>query len=176
MKIKVLEKTPGCFPCEFKIGDWHDLVTAEDITIRTPYAKTLHRNVNGDITERTRDVIFTSKMIPLGVCIQMPKGFEGYLVPRSSTFKKFGILQTNSIGIIDETFNSDEDEWKMPVVALRPVTIPKGTRIAQFRIQLSQKATFWQKLKWLLSSKPKLVKVSSLDNPKRGGFGEGTDK
>jgi hypothetical protein len=62
----------------------------------------------------------------------------------------------------------------MAVLPTRTITIPKGTRIAQFRVQLSQKATVGQKLKWLFSSKPKLISVSSLNNKERGGFGEGT--
>lgn len=72
------------------------------------------------------------------------------------------------------SYNSDKDEWKMPVVATRKITIPKGTRICQFRIQLSQKATVWQKIKWLFTKKAKLVQVFSLDNEERKGFGEGT--
>lgn len=69
------------------------------------------------------------------------------------------------------SYCGNEDEWKMPVLATRDVTIPKGTRIAQFKVQLSQKATWWQKLKWLFSSSIKIEKVASLDNPVRGGFG-----
>ena len=78
-------------------------------------------------------------------------------------------LQDNTM-----SYNSDNDEWKLAVIATRKVTIPKGTRIAQFRVQLSQKATWWQKIKWLFSSSIKLEKVDSLDNEERGGFGEGT--
>ena len=72
------------------------------------------------------------------------------------------------------SFAGDKDEWKLPVVATRSVTIPKGTRIAQFRIQLKQQATCWQKLCWLFSSKVKLKQVDHLDSPSRGGIGEGT--
>ena len=81
---------------------------------------------------------------------------------------------TNSTGIIDCSYSSDKDEWKMPVLATKDTLIPRGERIAQFRIVLSQKATIWQKIKWLFSSSIELVKVDSLDNPERGGLGEGT--
>lgn len=174
MTIKVLEKTEGCMPIMFEQGDWCDLFTAEDVTLKEPFAAMLKRKQKDGEEERTRVVTFDSILIPLGVCIEVPKGYESILVPRSSTFKKYGIIQTNSEGIIDQTYSSNEDEWKMPVAATRAITIPKGTRIAQFRVQLSQKATLWQKIKWLFSSSIKLQKVDSLSNPKRGGFGEGT--
>ena len=74
------------------------------------------------------------------------------------------------------SYCSDKDEWKFPALATRKVTIPKGTRIAQFKIQLSQKATVGQKIKWLFSDKIELVKVNSLDNPERGGFGSTDNK
>lgn len=177
MKIKIFEKTQECMPQDFKVGEWYDLKTAEDITLKAPYAKTLHYKTKGNkVEEKYRDVVFHHTLIPLGVCMEIPKGYEALLTPRSSTFLKYGILQTNSIGIIDNLYSSEEDEWKMPVVATRHVTIPAGTRIAQFRIQLSQKASWWQKLKWLFSSCPELKKVKHLNNPTRGGFGKGTDK
>ena len=113
----------------------------------------------------------SSGLISLGVIIKLPEGYEAILAPRSSTFKKYGIIETNSMGVIDNSYNSDEDIWKMPMVALRDTMIPKGTRIAQFRVQLSQKATFWQKLRWLFSSGVKLQKVETLVNEARGGFG-----
>lgn len=174
MTIKVLEKIEGCMPVIIDNGDFIDLRTAEDITLECPHAKMLHKHKTKEGVERKREVILNSTLIPLGVCIALPKGYEGILVPRSSTFKKWGILQTNSIGVIDFTYSGDEDEWKLPVIATRKVTIPKGTRIAQFRIQLSQKATIWQKIKWLFSGKIKLKKVDHLNNEVRGGFGEGT--
>lgn len=74
------------------------------------------------------------------------------------------------------SFAGEKDEWKLPVMATRSVTIPKGTRIAQFRIQLKQQASCWQKLKWLFSSKVSLKKVNHLDKPSRGGIGKGTGK
>jgi dUTP pyrophosphatase len=173
MTIKILEKTPGCMPEIFKVGDWIDLFTAEDITLKAPQANKMHiRGKNKENTgERIRDVDFESTLIPLGVCIQVPNGYEACLLPRSSTFLKWGIIQTNSQGVIDNLYCGNDDEWKLPVLATKAITIPKGTRIAQFRIQLSQKATLWQKLKWLLSSGVRIKEVQSLDNPSRDGFG-----
>jgi dUTPase len=177
MTIKVLEKTEGCFPQEFEIGEYYDLSTAEEIKLKTPQANKMHiRNKgNKELPDvRTRDVDFQSVLIPLGVAMEIPKGYEAIIVPRSSTFKRWGILQTNSIGVIDNSYKGDNDEWLLPAIAIKGVTIPKGTRICQFRIQLSQKATVWQKIKWLFLSKPKFIKVSTLDNPDRKGIGEGT--
>lgn len=171
MIVKILEKTVGCFPELFIEGEWIDLKTAEDITLRGPYSNTLKKKKAGEVIERYRDVMFSATLIPLGVCIQVPKGCESVLAPRSSTFKKWGIIQTNGIGVIDYLYSSDRDEWKMPVIATKAVTIPKGTRIAQFRVQLSQKATFWQKLRWFLSGGIKIKKVSTLSSLERGGFG-----
>lgn len=73
--------------------------------------------------------------IPLGVAIELPKGYEAYIVPRSSTFKNWGILQVNNVGIIDNTYCGDNDEWMLPVYATRTTQIIKGQRICQFRIQ-----------------------------------------
>jgi dUTP pyrophosphatase len=108
------------------------------------------------------------------VIIQLPEGYEAELKPRSSAFNKWGIIQTNSVGAIDYTYRGINDEWKLPVIATRNVTIPKGTRVCQFRIQLSQKATVWQKLKWLFSSSIKIKEIHVVEDPSRGGFGEGT--
>lgn len=72
--------------------------------------------------------------IDLGVSIKIPKGYEAHLAPRSSTFKNYGILQVNSVGVIDESYAGDEDVWKMPVYATRNTVIKKNDRICQFRI------------------------------------------
>lgn len=181
MKIKVFEKTKGCFPKEFEVGDWFDLCAAKDIKLVASTASTLRYStkknpVSEEDKPKKRNVTFQSVLIPLGVCMELPKGYEAIVIPRSSTFKKYGLIQTNSVGLIDNSYNSEKDEWKFPGLATKDTIIPKGTRIAQFRIQLSQKATMWQKLKWLMSSSVKLVQVEHLDNKPRGGFGEGTDK
>lgn len=173
MKLKIKVKILNIghdLPKVIKKGDFIDLSAAQWVTMRAPQAKTLKRHkVNGK--EASRDVEFDFKLIPLGIAMQLPKGFEAIMVPRSSTYKKFGIIQSNSVGIIDNSYCGDEDEWKFPAIALRDTTIFEGERICQFKIQLSQKATFWQKLKWLLSSGIEIVKVETLNRVNRGGFG-----
>ena len=74
------------------------------------------------------------KLIPLGVAMELPKGYEAHIVPRSSTFKNYGIIQTNSCGIVDCTYCGDEDMWRMPVYATRDTVIGENERICQFRI------------------------------------------
>ena len=97
-------------------------------------------------------------MIPLGVAMQLPEGYEALLLPRSSTFKNYGIIQTNSIGVIDETYCGNDDEWKLPVLATKNTFIPKGTRICQFRIFEHQPDIEFNE-------------VDDLQSPSRGGFG-----
>jgi dUTP pyrophosphatase len=98
------------------------------------------------------------KLIPLGVAMQLPKGYEAHLVPRSSTFKTWGLLQTNSMGVVDCSYCGDNDMWRMPVYATRDTVIHVNDRIAQFRIMENQ---------------PKIVftEVETLGNNDRGGFG-----
>ncbi len=117
-------------------GDWIDLRAAEDVGIKT-----------GDF-----------KLIPLGVAMQLPKGYEAHIAPRSSTFKNFGIIQTNSMGIIDESYCGNNDVWKFPAYALRDTVIHKNDRICQFRI---------------IEKMPEVhfVEVRKLNNKDRGGWG-----
>lgn len=173
MKIKVKEITKGCSPVIFDCGEWFDLCTAEEVTLKAPQANRIHtwKNKADGPGVRIRDVDFDSTIIKLGVAMELPKGFEAIVVPRSSTFKKFGLVQSNSAGVIDFKYNGDTDEWGLPVVATRKVTIPKGTRLCQFRIQPSQKATAFQKIKWLFSGAPTFQHVETLNNPARDGFG-----
>ena len=98
------------------------------------------------------------KLIPLGVAMQLPQGYEAHVCPRSSTFKNFGVIQTNSMGIIDNSYCGDNDQWHMPVYATRDVTIEKGARICQFRIMANQPPL-------------RFTRVEHLDAPDRGGFG-----
>ena len=165
IKVKVL--TEGCLPVISEDGDWIDLRAAEDVHLEGPYA--VARTRKGG--ESSRKVIFDTKNIPLGVAMELPAGMEGNTVPRSSSNKKFNILQVNSPGVIDHTYSGPNDQWHMPILATGEVNIKKGDRICQFRIQLSQKATVWQKLKWLFSSGVKIKIVDDLDNPNRGGLG-----
>ena len=174
MTIKVKEIVRGCSPIIFDCGDWFDLICSKDITLKAPYARTKHRkrhNKTDEDPETFRDVIFDYTLIPLGVAMEIPEGMEAIIAPRSSTFKKYGLIQTNSIGVVDYLYKGDNDEWKLAVVATRNVTIPAGTRLAQFRIQPSQKATVWQKIKWLFSTAPTFEHVKSLNNKDRKGFG-----
>lgn len=112
MEIKVKCFKDVCMPQAIENGDWIDLRCAETIQL-----------AKGNYCE-----------IPLGIAVKLPKGYEAHVVPRSSTFKKWGIIQTNGIGIIDNSYCGDTDEWKMPVIATKKVIIPCGMRIAQFRI------------------------------------------
>lgn len=97
-------------------------------------------------------------LVPLGVAMQLPEGYEAHVVPRSSTFKKWGLLQVNSMGVIDGSYCGDNDEWKMPVYATRDTVLEFGDRICQFRIMRNQ---------------PKIVfeEVDHLEGADRGGFG-----
>ena len=165
IKIKVLVE--GCAPSISEDGDWIDLRAAEDVHFDGPTAEMLKKHSG----VRYRKVEFPTKYVPLGVAMQMPAGMEGIAAPRSCSNKKFNILQTNSPGVIDQPYCGPDDQWHMPIMATGEVNIKKGDRICQFRIQLSQKATFWQKLKWLFSSGVKIELVDELDNPNREGLG-----
>ena len=122
-------------------SDWIDLRAREDITLRS-----------GEF-----------KLIPLGVAIELPSGYEALIAPRSSTYKNFFITQTNSIGIIDESYCGDNDEWKLPVLASQYTKINKGERICQFRI-IEHQPEF------------EIEVVESLNNENRGGFGSSGTK
>ena len=98
------------------------------------------------------------KLIPLGVAMELPKGYEAHIVPRSSTFKNFGIIQTNHQGVIDSSYCGDNDEWKMPVYAMRDTHIEVNDRICQFRIMENQ-------------PKIQFEEVKALTGVDRGGFG-----
>ena len=161
-KIEIIDK-----------GDWIDLSVASQVTLKGPIAETLHRKKGEDeAVNKFRDVVFPKVVnIPLGIAMQLPKGYEAIIVPRSSTFSKYGIICVNSLGIIDYTYSGDNDEWKFPALAMRDTKIEEGTRICQFKIQLSQKATMWQKINWLFASKIEIEYVDHLSNVNRGGFG-----
>lgn len=174
MKQKILFRNIRCekVPTIIKKGEWIDLTAAETIKFRAPQSGTLKsRRINGE-EEKYRNVAFDLQYIPLGLAMQLPDGFEAIIAPRSSTPKGMGIVCANSFGVIDVSYSGNEDEWKFPALAIRDTTIMKGERICQFRVQLSQKATMWQKIKWLFSSGIKLVEVKDLPNKvNRGGFG-----
>ena len=117
-------------------SDWIDLHAAEEVTLKA-----------GEF-----------RLIPLGVAMALPEGYEAHIVPRSSTFKNYGILQTNSMGVVDSSYRGDNDQWRMPVYATRDVTIEKNARICQFRIMKDQPPLTF-------------TRVERLEGPDRGGFG-----
>lgn len=117
-------------------SDWIDLRAAEDVHIDKDHFA----------------------LIPLGVAMELPRGYEAHVVPRSSTFKNFGIIQTNHMGIIDESYSGDNDQWFFPAYALRDTVIRQGDRICQFRIMEHQPAFDFDE-------------VTQLDNTDRGGHG-----
>lgn len=98
------------------------------------------------------------KLIPLGVAMELPRGYEAHVVPRSSTFKNFGIIQTNHMGVIDESYCGDHDQWFFPAYALRDTEIHVNDRICQFRIMEHQPAIVFEEVK-------------CLGNDDRGGHG-----
>lgn len=118
------------------IGDFIDLRSAEDIDLDA-----------GDFA-----------IIKLGVGMKLPEGYEAHVVPRSSTYKKWGIIQTNSVGIIDNSYSGDNDQWMMPVLAMRDTHISKNDRICQFRIVKKQPEI-------------EFTTVEKLDDVSRNGFG-----
>jgi dUTP pyrophosphatase len=94
------------------VGDWIDLRCAEDIVM-----------YSGEY-----------KAIPLGVAMKLPEGYEAIVAPRSSTFKKYGLVMANSIGIIDESYCGSDDQWHFLAYAMHGCKIKKNERICQFRI------------------------------------------
>ena len=126
---------------QISVGDWIDLRAAEDVSM-----------VVGDF-----------KLIPLGIAMQLPEGYEAHVVPRSSTYKKWKIIQANHMGVIDESYCGDNDQWMFPAIALENTIIHKDDRICQFRIMEHQPEL-------------RFVEVSKLGNEDRGGFGSTGDK
>ena len=117
-------------------SDWIDLRAAEDIVMK-----------KGEF-----------KLIPLGIAMELPKGYEAHVVPRSSTFKNYGLLQTNSCGIIDQTYCGQNDIWRWPAYATRDVVVHANDRICQFRIVENQPQIHFDE-------------VDQLEGADRGGFG-----
>ena len=122
-------------------SDWIDLRVAEDVVMK-----------KGEF-----------RLIRLGVAMELPQGYEAHVVPRSSTYKNFGLIQTNHMGVIDESYKGDADEWKWPALAMRDTEVHVGDRLCQFRIMKHQPQI-------------NFLEVASLENDDRGGFGtSGTD-
>ena len=116
-------------------GDWIDLCSAEDVDIKKDKFKLIH----------------------LGVAMKLPEGYEAHIVPRSSTFKNFGVIQTNHMGVIDNSYCGPNDWWRFPAFALRDTHISKGDRICQFRIMKKQPEVAFEE--------------TVLTGSDRGGFG-----
>lgn len=170
IQVKRLNKNVE-LPKVIKKGEWVDLRSAKDVKIEGPQSGVLKYHMFEGEKVGHREVTFSNELIPLGVAMQLPKGFEAHILPRSSTFKNFGIIMANMQGVVDNSYCGDNDEWMFNAIALRDCIFAEGERICQFRIQLSQKATVWQKLRWLFSSGIKIVEVESLSNQDRKGFG-----
>lgn len=109
-------------------SDWIDLRAAEDITMKV-----------GEF-----------RLIPLGVAMELPAGYEAHIVPRSSTYKNFGIIQTNHQGVVDGSYCGDGDQWYMPAYALRDTSIARNDRICQFRIIENQPVINFEEVPQLL--------------------------
>lgn len=119
-----------------------------------------------------------SKLIDLGVSMKLPKYFQACIVPRSSTFKNYGLIMLNHMGIIDggdkesDGYSGNNDKWYFNGFALTSFAkISKNDRICQFEIRPSMFAPWYIKLKWLLNNKIKFIEVDDLKSSDRGGFG-----
>lgn len=167
MKIKVKLFEGGKMPQVNDKGDLFDVFAHEEVCLIAPQAGVQHQVNN----EKVRDVAFNNTLIGLGFAMEIPEGFKANLYPRSSTYSKWGIIFGNHVGQIDSTYCGNNDEWKVNAIALRATEIHIGDKIAQFEIVPSSKATCWQKLKWLFSSKIEFVEVECLEHHDRGGFG-----
>ena len=162
--IKIKADSDVCLPQKISKGDWIDLCAAEDIEYDAPV-------VVFDHSDKTNKVMFSEGMLSLGVAMELPEGFEAVMAARSSTDKNFGVMLRNGIGVIDNSYKGDDDIWRMAWRAFRKGRIKKGDRVAQFRIQPSQHATFLQKVRWLLAKGVTLKRVKTLGNVSRGGIG-----
>ena len=136
IKIKYFDKDIDKLEYIDGKSDWIDLRASEEVELK-----------QGDF-----------KLIPLGVAMELPNGYEAHIAPRSSTFKNFGIIQANSVGVVDRSYCGDNDMWKFPAIAMRDTIIHKNDRICQFRIMRNQ---------------PEIVfkEVEKLEGNNRGGFG-----
>lgn len=126
--LQPIKPTPG--------GDWLDLRAAEDVHLRA-----------GEF-----------RLISLGVSMKLPDGYEAHIVPRSSTYKTWGIIQANHMGVVDNSYSGTNDIWKFPAIALVETDIHKNDRICQFRIVKKQ-------------DEVQFITVNELDETDRGGFG-----
>lgn len=136
LKVRIKYFDPACKIEKIEKGDWIDLRAADSTTL-----------IPGKFAK-----------IRLGVAMELPDGYEAHIVPRSSSFKNWGILETNSMGIIDNSYSGDHDEWSLPVYCTKYAQINKGDRVCQFRIVEKQPEIEFEE-------------VEILGNADRGGFG-----
>ena len=136
MEIKIKYHTDITPITKIPQGDWIDLRAAVDVTMES-----------GEL-----------RLIPLGVSMQLPEGYEAYVLPRGSTLKSFGVLQGNHMGVIDESYSGNDDQWFFPALAIKDTKIYKNDRICQFRIMEKQPQI-------------EFVEVKELSKINRGGFG-----
>ena len=137
MTIKIVYHNKNLKKLEsLRIGDWIDLRAAETVALKA-----------GE-----------SRFISLGVSMKLPAGYEAHVAPRSSTFRTWGILQTNSVGVVDNSFSGTNDVWRYPVYATRDTVIQENDRICQFRIVERMPPVEFEE-------------TDALDEEDRGGFG-----
>lgn len=108
-------------------SDWIDLRASEEVTLK-----------QGEFA-----------LVPLGVAMELPKGYEAHIVPRSSTYKNFGVIQANHCGVVDGSYCGDNDMWRMPVIAMRDTQIHVNDRICQFRIMKNQRKSLFEEVEHL---------------------------
>lgn len=142
MKIKVKYHNPNLEKMALlPNGDWCDLRAAERVEMKA-----------GEF-----------RVISLGVSMKLPDGYEAHVVPRSSTFKRWHVIQTNSMGVIDNSYSGEDDVWGFPALAMCDTVIEEGDRICQFRIMRKMEPI-------------EFVEVERMEDESRGGFGSTGDK
>lgn len=136
IKVRYLSDKVGKLEYIGGKSDWIDLRAAEDVELK-----------RGEF-----------KLIPLGIAMQLPAGYEAHMIPRSSTYKNFGVIQANHMGMFDESYCGDNDQWYFPAIAMRDTIIYAGDRICQFRIMEHQPAITFEER-------------DALEGEDRGGLG-----
>ena len=154
MNILIKYHNPNCKLESF--GNWIDLKSAENVNLKK----------------------FDFKLISLGVSMKLPKYYQANIVPRSSTYIKYGVIQHNHYGVIDgpdnknNGYSGNNDIWKFGAIALKDdVIITEGDRLCQFEIRPTMYAPWYVKLDWLFNNKIKFIEVNDLQTNNRGGFG-----
>lgn len=150
-KVKIKLIGENCFPVKNN-GNWYDCQSREMTIIR--HGKEIETATNGIITVMPNDIL----MVKLGFAADMGKGYEAQVKPRSSTFKKYGILQGNSVGLIDDSYKGDGDEWSVYFHCTKMTRVPVNSRLVQMTIEKSRPDIDFDV-------------VETLGNKNRGGFG-----